>query len=290
MPSPRASAVAFSVGEKGFVFGGRNANGTLCNDMWQYDPVSDTWHNQDASPLLPRVHAMAQVAGDAVYIGLGFRGRVYTDSCYLRDFWHYTPATGEWKRLADFPNANTIRPVTYLVGQQIYVLYGGGTGFSRDITVYDIPTDTWTTLSDNHLRALAGYGCMGATCQGRCFLGGGFNTGNLDQWYEAHLDSDQWDKLRAVPHGGRTLAACAANSCAVYVLGGRHWGGTLTTGHLFADILSFSPETERWTDCGTMPYGETENLVAFAIGERIYFGLGEDIDGNIHNQFYRIDQ
>ncbi len=289
MPVPCASAVAFTHGGKGYVFGGRDSTGTRSNRLWQYDPVSDTWSDLGETPLKPRVNAMAQVAGEQVYIGLGFNGYVYNDSSYLRDFWRYTPATGDWERLADFPTTNTVHPVPYLVGDRIYAIYPTGPGFSRDINIYDIPTDTWTTLEDNHHRAKAGSGIVGTTCQNRCFLGGGFNTTNLDQWYEVDLTTDRWTKHRAIPHGARFLAACTADSRYIYIFGGRYWGGALTAGHLYADILRFSPETEEWETCGTMPYGETENLVAFTIGAHIYFGLGEDIDGHIHPQLYRIE-
>lgn len=289
MPAPCASAVAFTHGGKGYVFGGRDSTGTRSNRLWRYDPDGDTWSDLGETPLKPRVHAMAQTAGGQVYIGMGFNGYVYRDSCYLRDFWRYTPATGEWERLADFPTTNTIRPVTYAAGDSIYVLFGSGPGFSRDVHIYDIPTDTWTCREDNRHRAKSGHGTVGAACQNRYFLGGGFNTTNLDQWYEVDLTSDRWTKRRAIPHGGRTLAACAADSRYVYIFGGRYWGGELTAGHLYADILRFSPETEDWEACGTMPCGAAENLVAFTIGGHVYFGLGEDPNGHIHSRLYRIE-
>lgn len=242
-----------------------------------------------APPLKPRVNAVAQVLDDRIYIGLGFNGYVYRDTCYLQDFWCYTPATGEWKRLADMPSKNTVRPVTYAIGDCIYVLYGSGTGFSRDICVYHIPTDTWSQWHDTDYRAWSGHGKVGATCQGRQFIGGGFNTRNIDQWYEIDLQHDTWTKRANIPNGARTLATCTANSRYVYVMGGRYWGGNLTTGHLYADILRYSPETEIWETCGTMPFGGTENLISFTINEHIYFGMGEDINGTIHNQLYRIE-
>lgn len=289
MPSPRVSATAFTYAGKAYIFGGRDSTGTRSNRLWCYDPASDTWSDLGETPLQPRVHAMAQVAGEHVYIGMGFNGWAYNDPSYLRDFWRYTPATGDWQRLADFPTSNTVRPIPYLVGDRIYAIYPSGPGFSRDINIYDIPTDTWTTLEDDHHRAKSGHGVFGAMCQNRCFLGGGFNTANLDQWWEADLTSDHWTKHHSMPDGARFLSACTANSRYVYVFGGRYWGGALTSGHLYADILRFSPETNDWETCGTMPYGEAENLVAFTIDGHIYFGLGEDINGHIHPQLYRIE-
>ena len=289
MPQPCASAVGFSINGEGYVFGGRTDDKSRCNHLYKYTPSTDTWTEISGVPLKARVNAMAQVAGDYVYIGLGFNGYVYRDSCYLRDFWRYNPMTNEWSRLADFPNTNTIRPVTYTVGDCIYVTYGSGPGFSREVNIYDIKTDTWSQLPYNSKRAWSGHGKVGATCQGRQFIGGGFNTRNIDQWYEMDLEHDTWTKRTDIPHGARTLATCTANSRYVYVMGGRYWGGDLTTGHLYGDILRYSPETDSWEACGTMPFGETENLVSFTIDEHVYFGLGEDMDGNVHNQLYCIE-
>ena len=289
MPSPRASATAFAYADKGYVFGGRDSTGTLSNHLWQYDPAEDKWQDLGETPLKPRVNALAQAVGEYVYIGMGFNGHVYNDPSYLRDVWRYAPATGEWLRIADFPTTNTVRPVSYAMGDQLYVLYSSGPGFSRDIHRYDPASDTWTCLPDDYHRAKAGHGVFGATCQNRCFIGGGFNTTNLDQWWEADLTNGQWTKQRTIPDGARFLSGCTANSRYIYVLGGRYWGGALTSGHLYADILRFSPETNEWETCGTMPYGGAENMVAFTIGEHIYFGLGEDIDGHIHSQLYRIE-
>ena len=289
MPAPCASAIAFSFDGKGYVFGGRNADKTYSNLLWKYDPNIDQWQNMGETPLKPRVHAMAQVVGEHVYIGMGFNGHVYNDDSYLRDFWRYTPATGEWKRLNDFPTTYTVRPVTYAMEDKVFVLYACGPEFSHDVYAYDIRSNTWEAISNEGKRAYAAHGVVGTTCQGRQFIGGGFNSKNLDQWFEVNLTDMRWTKHHSIPTGARTMATCTANSCYIYVMGGRYWGGMLTAGHLYADILRFSPKTEDWAICGTMPYGETENLISFTIGERIYFGLGEDIYENIHCQLYCIE-
>ena len=68
-----------------------------------------------------------------------------------------------------------------------------------------------------------------------------------------------------------------------------HYGDTLTTGFYFNDILRYSPEADQWALCGTLPCGTMENGAACAIGNRIYFGLGEDKNGKLHTHWYYID-
>ena len=107
MPEERACATAFVAGGKAYVFAGRDSAGVLHSDLWAYTPTTDSWQNLGETPLSPRVNAAACVSGDRVYIGLGFRGRYGVDSCYLRDWWEYTPETDSWQALADYPNEYT---------------------------------------------------------------------------------------------------------------------------------------------------------------------------------------
>ena len=107
IPSPRASATCFVVGDQAYVFAGRDSAGTSLNDLWRYTPETDKWENLGTTPLAPRVNATACVHEGTVYVGLGFLGRYSKDSSYLRDWWSYEPASQKWTQLADYPNFYT---------------------------------------------------------------------------------------------------------------------------------------------------------------------------------------
>ncbi|MGM9837075.1 MAG: Kelch repeat-containing protein [Paludibacteraceae bacterium] len=293
IPVGLASATAFTVGDEAYVFGGRNQDGIVQNRLWRYSAKTNQWTDLGETPLKARVRACACVVGESVYIGLGFNGRVYIDSCYLQDWWCYTPRMGTWERKADLNSRNTIGGIAYEVGGTIYVAYGSGRGFTRDIQLYDIAENTWTLQTDNWHRALSVLGPTGGKANERCFFGTGFSRAvgyNLNQWYEVDFTTDTWTKRDDIPHGKRSLATCAGNSRYIYIMGGRHFSGELTTGKIYADIERYSLAEDRWDCSSTMPYGAAENMVAFAIGETVYFGLGEDAQGNIHQTLYRIEQ
>ena len=77
MPVPRASAAACSLNGKGYIFGGRTQDGTYLNDLWQYDPSTDSWTQIDTLPGSPRVKPLMIADDEALYIGLGFsQGKV----------------------------------------------------------------------------------------------------------------------------------------------------------------------------------------------------------------------
>ena len=61
IPSPRACAAVFVVNDQAYIFAGRDSAGVHLNDLWRYTPTTDTWDNLGATPMIPRVNAVACV-------------------------------------------------------------------------------------------------------------------------------------------------------------------------------------------------------------------------------------
>lgn len=286
----RASACACVLDGKAYVFGGRDSAGTYLNDLWQYDPQSDTWTYLSAVPGNGRVNATIASYGTKLYAGLGYSTlKAYHDTAYQRDWWEYTPETKQWKRLADFPNGNTVAAVSFGLDGFIYAIYGFGYGFTRDVWRYHITENRWEMISDNIRRAPYHCGGRGAWLDGMYYYGTGYNTGNLRTWWATDIISDEWTPCASIPGKGRQFSACAASKEYVYLCGGRYFGGDLTGGEVFDSYMRYAPSKDQWEWCGTMPCGRTENLIAFTIDGKAYFGLGEDEKGHTRNTLFRID-
>ena len=286
----RASSRACVLDGKAYVFAGRDANGAYWNDLWQYDPVNDQWTSLGASPMKARVNAAITAKDGKLYAGLGYSAiRAYNEEAYQRDWYEFTPSTGTWKRLADFPNGCTVAPIVFALDESIYAAYGCYSGFSRDVFRYDIAADTWTRLPDNTGRPKPNSGGHGALFNGLLYYGGGYDTHNLSQWYVADIAKDQWTSCRSIPGKGREFGACAAGKEHIYLFGGRYFAGDMTGGEVFDTYLRYAPDQDRWEWCGTMPCGRVENLIAFSINGVVYFGLGEDEDGKVLGTLYKID-
>lgn len=286
IPVGRASAIAWCFDSKGYLFGGRDSINVLHNDLWEYDPVRDSWKQiGDSTPLTPRVNGVACVVGEHVYVGLGFQQSIHRDSSYLRDWWEYNPIKNEWKQLADFPNKNTVKPIAYVQGNRIYCVHGFGVGFTAEIIAYDIVTNQWeiiTQHSHNDIMCMAG---AGATLDGRFYYGTGFNTMNLNTWFEIGFEGE-WEKRANVP-GKRQLATCVITAKNIYLVGGRKFGGTQTDGKIYDDILRYNTQDDVWTYAGSTKY-PTENSFGFSINHSAYIGGGENGDG-ILTTLYRIE-
>jgi len=288
----RASACACALEGKAYVFAGRDSSGTYLNDLWLYDAQTDTWHDLGIAPMKARVNATMTTDGERIYTGLGYSDKkAYHDTAYLYDWWEYTPATRQWKRLKDYPNKRTVAVVSFASDGYIYALYGfGATGFTRDICRYDIANDTWEFLPENTSRAIYNSGGCGALFDGKYYFGTGYNTHNLTHWYAVTIDSDHWHRCASIPGKGREFGACAASDKYIYMFGGRYFAGDLTGGEVFDTYMRYAPDHDQWEWCGQMPCGKSENLVAFRIGHKVYFGLGENEEGKVINQLYCIEE
>ena len=277
------------------MFGGRTANGTPTNHMYRYDPSSDTWSDLGATPLKARVRARAVCVGDEVYIGLGFNGHVLEDSAYLADWWRWKPATDTWDTVASYPSERTVGPVVGADGTYIYAADGGKQNFERWIFRYSIADDEWTQLADGLPRMALypprAHSACGAFCQGRFFIGAGYTRdGSSDFWTEAEIRTDSivWHPCNGL-NGKRHNATSAADKDYIYVSGGHFYGGTLTSGKLYDDILRYSPSDDRWVRIARLPDGERENMVSWVTGSSLFIGLGNDTRNKPCAQLYRIE-
>ena len=291
MPQPTAAGACFVYEDNIYLFGGRDSFSTNHNDLWAYSTTTDTWRKVPTHvPLKARVSASACVVGDCAYIGLGFDGKVQRDSSYLCDFWQYNFKTLKWKRLADFPANTTVKNCLFATDDAIYAAYGFYREFTQDIYRYDIIHDKWELLditsSPNVPRAMD---IVGTSCQDRYFIGTGFNHGSLRFWAEWLPEEQQLVARKKILGPGRNAAACCATDEHIYLVGGRHYGDTLTTGFLFSSIQRYSPASDRWEYVGSMPY-EAENMVAAGIQGEVFIGLGEMANGEIRNNWYRIEE
>lgn len=296
MPSARASTAVAVVGDEVYVFGGRNEKDSLLRDIWRYSTTTDQWDSVGVMPMCPRVNATACAQGGKIYVGLGFNGLYGRDSSYRRDWWEYAPQTGQWKQLADYPNLYTDRAVCFREDGRLLVGYGFCWNYRRDMFRYDIVANRWDSIDVGaamHAFPQRSFGGTGCTCGGRHFYGTGYYGGSLDWWGELSVGEDgktgQWEERTDVPGRTRTLAAACATEKYVYLTGGVHYGGVNTTEEGLQDIRRYDPLTDRWAWVGTMPE-MLMNHICFAIGKRVYFGLGETVDQQINPQLYYIEE
>lgn len=285
IPVARASASVFVMDDFAYVLAGRDVRSAYLKDMWKYDTQRDKWQQLSDVPFKGRAKGVAGVVNGKAYFGLGFNGHVYDDTCYLRDFWMFDPNTESWSRKADFPNNRTGVAASFVDGAYIYVLFGFYDYFTTDVYRFNTATEHWEEIKWGDLTSRAG--AVACKAGNRFFAGTGYNTSNLNDWYEYMPQSNEWKKKKPMPDKGRVFATAAAVDNKIFVLGGRLFGGTETRQHFYDCIYEYDVDKNSWTKGSELPAGGRENLISFTLNNAVYFGLGQNEKGEILNDMYR---
>lgn len=222
----RYHAIAFSIGNKGYVGTGRMPSGWYSNDLWEYDPTTNVWTAKTSMPALERRGAVAFVVNGEGYVGTG-----QTTSGYANDFMKYNPVTNAWSPVATFIGFARTSAVAFALNNKGYV----GTGGSNDFYQYDPLTNTWTP------KAVAGptsrMEATGFAVAGKGYLGTGDNFSSGDNYGDFWQYNDTTDTWKQVEDFG----GIARRYLASFVIGSKAYAGTGTSGTNYRDFWEFDP-------------------------------------------------
>lgn len=196
--SPRQYCASFTVNDQGYLFGGLDVNGPL-NELWRYDPLSDTWDQRASLPAPGRYAAAAMMNEVHAFISTGMlAGGIPTN-----ETWRYDPSADAWIMVAPAPG-----PARHRAAAMGLVLIGGAdTAFNAlaDVHYYEPATDTWSagpTMPGARFSADAADGVL---------IGGAMNTTAVsDSCWALAL---QWDGTSTPPFppGGRRSGVIGLN-------------------------------------------------------------------------------
>ena len=126
---PRINASGFSIEGKGYVALGYDQayplHGLSLNDLWQYEPSSDSWTQNANYPGNAYGGAFAFTIGKIAYLGTGFDS---TYKCYS-DFWKYNPQSDTWIEKDSFGGGTRVAAVAFSIGNRGYA----GTGETTSV-------------------------------------------------------------------------------------------------------------------------------------------------------------
>lgn len=139
----RASAISFVCNNKLYVGLGQGSI-PFMNDLWEYNPISDTW-TQKANFI---GSARRQAVGFAIQ-NLGYAGTGEDLNGPTDDFYQYSPAFNNWQQVSSFPGGIRKGAVGFTMGDQAYVGTGDdNNGYKNDFYQYEPTTDSWIQKSN----------------------------------------------------------------------------------------------------------------------------------------------
>jgi N-acetylneuraminic acid mutarotase len=137
----RISAVGFSIGSKGYVGTGLTQYwwGNYCyNDLWSYNPDSDSWSQKANLPAIGRMDAVGFSINGKGYIGTG----VDTNNYWYHDFYEYDTLADSWLQRSNVSQILRYACSGFSIGNKGYIGFGSGVSLNGD-TLYSYLQDFW---------------------------------------------------------------------------------------------------------------------------------------------------
>ncbi len=136
----RDQAVAFSIGNFGYVATGYTNAFAYENDLVKYNPETNSWAQMPDFLGGGRMNAVAFSIGDKGYIGTGVDG----SGVQYSDFWEYDSYLNIWTQKADFGGYTRAGAVGFVMGNKGYITSGFYAFYQTDMWEYNPATNTWT--------------------------------------------------------------------------------------------------------------------------------------------------
>ncbi len=266
---PRSSAVAFSIGDLGYITTGSDGDDPL-SDLWSYDPDLNFWTQRASLPGPPRSAAVAFTLDGRGYVGTGYNGDVAGD--YLGDVWAYDPAANEWAAVADFGGGPRYGAVAFALGGRGYVGTGNNDNNLKDLWAYDPGADAWTQVvslpGDKRVNGAA------FVVGDRAYVGFGRNNGVLESDFWS-FDGQAWTELAGLDEdeNGEDRLLPRVNTAA-FAVGGRGYVVSGENGSLLGDVWEYDPATDAWEQFAAYDGPARYDAVAFVTSGQAYVGTG----------------
>ena len=186
--------------------------------------------------------------------------------------------SGEWERRADYPTYETAGASAFAVGDDIIVCFGYYDHATNHVYAYNVPDDKW--------RWIDASACSGMEESIAGSVGGRHFVGTCARWYEYIAADGRWVTRSVIPNETSRLCAGAVTvSGSLFMIGGRvAWQDI----KVYDEVWEYMVDADRWRLRGYTPNGGRENLVAFEIGGTVYVGFGENEDGEVLDDFYKM--
>jgi N-acetylneuraminic acid mutarotase len=142
----RQYASSCSWNGKGYLFCGVDCSGTYLNDLWSYDPVTDSWTELNALPSGGRAGMVQFVLNDTMYCVGGKNA-----SGILNEVWAYHFSNQTWIQKNNLPSDGIWRGIAFTFQNKGYIGLGKNnlnnqTGINSEILKYDSNLDSWSVV------------------------------------------------------------------------------------------------------------------------------------------------
>jgi N-acetylneuraminic acid mutarotase len=252
----RQNAVAFSIGQKGYIGLGNGDGTAIYNDFWEFNSDGKIWTKKADFP--------GTVRAAPTGFSIGNKGYVVNGLCNCNDFWEYDPfSKSQWNKKADFPVSGLYYTAAFVINGKAYVGTGIKDGtLQKGIWEYDPQFDKWTPKSDYPgipMDVAVGFSIAGKGY----FATGNQAVGESKSFWQYDPNSDTWTRKADYPYATSSLVGFSINDKGYVGLGG--------AGNEFWE---YDPMSDTWYKMLNFKGGTRTAAKAFVINNTAYVGLG----------------
>jgi N-acetylneuraminic acid mutarotase len=257
-----------------YVIGGLNATGKNIAVVEVYDPDTDKWSNNTASPLPEqRDHAAAAAYNGKLYVVGGYDNmRNPSNKLFIYDL-----ATNKWQEGKPMPTARGALTAAFINGT-LYAIGGNSTVPLNTSEAYNPQNNTWIQKAP---MPTARHHHASAVVDGKLYVFGGRQLDNLTKSFIITLDKNEmydskkntWITLEPMPSKRGGLTAANSSDGQIYVIGGELPPGSNETIRMFYNNEKYDPKSNNWTSQPPMLTAR-HGLAAETIGDKIYVIAG----------------
>lgn len=215
----RGSAVSFVINNKAYVGLGEGNSAAYYKDLWEYDPVNQTWTQVADFAGSARHGAVSFATPTHGYVGTG-----QSETGLMKDFYKYDPTTNSWMQINDFSGSARKYAVGFMMGAQGYVATGDDGVLKNDLWQYHPEFDLWVQKAV--MPTIGRSGAVGWGTFPSLFIGMGEDaTGNFkkDLW-EYNFYANDWVQRTDLPGPPRKFATAFCINEVAYVGSGYNAG------------------------------------------------------------------
>lgn len=170
-------SVGFSLLGNGYFFCGKDGPSNYSDNLWEYNPTTNTWLQKMDLPGPKRYGAVAFTIGNYAYCGTGTDENILTN-----DFYRYDPATNTWLILANFPGTGRFSGSSFTIGSKGYMVLGTDGGYKDELWEYDPAIDYWFPKAVHPGGARRSAGAFAINGKGYAGTGKGLTGTRKDFW------------------------------------------------------------------------------------------------------------
>lgn len=136
-------ATGFGINGKGYICCGKIGPSNYSNQLWEYNPATNSWLQRASFPGGTRYGLTSFVINNKAYLGTGT-----DENAFNNDLWCYDPSTNTWTAKANMPGSARFSSAAFSIGWRGFIVFGSDGGYKEELWEYNAYDDTWIQRAD----------------------------------------------------------------------------------------------------------------------------------------------